>query len=281
MPVTIKDSLNWAASYLKKRGVKSNKLDSELILSRLIHQERVYLFAHPEEILDAKTLHIFKEMVKKRGKRLPLAYIIGEKEFFGRTFIVEKGVFCPRPETELLVEEVIKTFAHKDVVKIFEIGVGTGAISVTLACELSGLVSYCCDISEKAIRVTKKNIEKYNLQKKINLFQGHLLDAVKPLKFDAIISNPPYLSKKDYLEAEPDVRKEPKKALMAKAKGLSLIKKIICQSKDYLSKDGWLFIEIGDGQGGDVLRYAEKKGFKGEIIKDLADKERLFKGKLT
>ena len=277
MPFTIKDAVFWAASYLKWKGIDSFKLDSELILAHILKKDRVYLYAYPEIHLNTDIFQTYKKLIKKRGERLPLAYVIGEKEFYGRNFYVEKGVFCPRPETELLVEEVIKTFRDKGSFTLFEVGVGTGIISITLALELGLSHVFCCDISKKAIKVTSRNIALHHLQDKIKLFQGKLFDAVKDVKFDCIVSNPPYLSKLDYLEAEPDVRKEPKRALMAKEKGLAIIKKLISLSKTHLSLGGFIFIEIGDGQGDAVLKYAEQKGLKGDIIRDLAGKERLLK----
>lgn len=279
MPLTIKEALFWASSYLKEKGVDSYKLDSELVLSRLLYQDRVYLYAHPEELLLENLLKDYKKIIRKRGERFPLAYLLHEKEFFGRSLYIEKGVFCPRPETEIIVEEVLKTASADKIVKIFEIGLGTGAISVTLALELPLASIYGCDISEKAIYVSKKNIKRYNLENSVKIFKGHLLDAVKCANFDFIISNPPYLSKQDYLEAAAEVRKEPKRALMARDKGLSVVKKIIKLSKDYISDDGWLLIEIGDGQGSEVLEYAENQGFHAEIVKDLSKKERLLKAK--
>ncbi|GAB4440005.1 MAG: peptide chain release factor N(5)-glutamine methyltransferase [bacterium] len=277
MSLNIKDALLWASSYLKKKGVDSYKLDSEIILARLLLKERVYLYAHPEEIVKKEILREFQKQVRKRGNRLPLAYILNEKEFFGRDIYVEKGVFCPRPETEILVEEVLKTVPVEKSVKVFEIGLGTAAISVTIALALPKGEFFGCDISKKAISVAKKNIFRYKLEKRVYIFRANLLDAVKPVKFDVVISNPPYLSRRDYLEAEAEVRKEPKKALMAKDRGLLVIKKIIRLADNHLRSGGWIFIEIGDGQGGEVLKYAEKRGFKGVIVKDLAGKERVFK----
>lgn len=277
MPFTIKDAVFWAASYLKEKGIDSYKLDSELILAHVLKKNRVYLYAHPEMLLNPAILNTYKKIVIKRGKRFPLAYLIGEKEFFGRSFFVERGVFCPRPETEILIEEAINTLSKLDNPSIFEIGLGTGIISITLTLELNLTKVYGCDISKKAISVTKKNINAYQLNDRIKIFQGKLFDAVKDFHFDCIVSNPPYLSKSDYLEAEPDVRKEPKRALMAKDKGLAIIKKLIRSAEKRLNRGGYLFIEIGDGQGEKVLKYAEKYYLKASIIKDLAGKERVLK----
>ncbi len=279
MSSTIKDVLYRASDYLKKKSVESHKLDAELILSHLLGRDRVYLYAHPEEIISENVLSEFKKMVKKRGLRTPLAYIVGEKEFFCRHFFVEKGVFCPRPETEILVEEVLKTFPEDKHLKILEIGSGTGVISITVALERRHSKVFACDISRKAVNVTKKNVQKFNIQERVFIFRNQLFDAIKQVKFDCIVSNPPYLSKKDYLEAEAEVRKEPRRALMAREHGMRIIKKIIRASYDYLVDDGWLFIEIGHGQGKKALTLSEQNGYNGSIVYDLAGKERVLKAK--
>lgn len=277
MSLTIKDALSFASSYLKEKGIDSHKLDSEIILAKILRKDRVFLYAHPEITLSSTVLNTYKKIVRKRGQRFPLAYLIGEKEFYGRKFFVERGVFCPRPETEILIEEAINSLNKLDNPSIFEIGLGTGIISITLALELNLTKVFGCDISKKAICITKKNINIYQLNDRIKIFQGKLFDAVKNITFDCIVSNPPYLSKSDYLDAEPDVRKEPKKALMAKNKGLAIIKKIIRSAEKHLSTGGYLFIELGDRQGEEVLKFAEKHHLIGSIIKDLAGKERVLK----
>lgn len=272
--------LQYGTQYLKKKGVETARLDAELILSHLLSKERVYLYAHPEQLIDADTKESFIALIKERAARFPLAYVIGRKEFFGRDFSVEKGVFCPRPETELLIEEYLKTFGNRRNLKTCEIGTGTGAISITIALEHPFSTLFACDISKKAINLTKKNINRYALSDRVFICYSNLLASFKKGLFHCIVSNPPYLSKEDYLQAEPEVRKEPVKALMSKNRGLFAIKKIIRTSKEYLSDGGYLFIEIGDGQGEEVANYANKNGFVSEIIFDLAGKERILKAKL-
>lgn len=272
--------LQYGTQYLKKRGVETAKLDSELILSHLLSKERVYLYAHPEQVLDADIKKSFIRLIKERSERFPLAYIIGRKEFFGRDFYVEKGVFCPRPETELLIEEYLKTFGNSRNLKVCEIGTGTGAISITIALEHPFSKIFACDISEKAINLAKKNINRYGLNDKVFICYSDLLASFEKGVFHCIVTNPPYLSKEDYLQAEPEVRKEPVRALMSKNRGLFAIKKIIRTAKEYLSDGGCLLIEIGHGQGDEVANYATKNGFASEIIFDLAGKERILKAKL-
>ncbi|MCX7991388.1 MAG: peptide chain release factor N(5)-glutamine methyltransferase [Proteobacteria bacterium] len=279
----LKEILLWGKDYLAKKGIDSSLLDTEIIISSVLNKDKSYLYAHPERIVEPDLENKILNMIKKRGERLPLSYILNEREFFGNSFYVEKGVFTPRPETELIVEEAIKT-VKKDyadrLVNLFEIGLGTGAISVSLALALRNVFIIGCDISQKALSVTKKNILRYQLQNKINIFRGEDFSAIKTKKFDIIISNPPYLSFGDYISAQREVRVEPKRALMAKERGLFLTKRIIRKGKNYLKEKGYIFIEIGDGQGEYLKEYAENFGYVTDLIPDYAGIERVLKLKL-
>lgn len=159
----IKDILVWGKDFLKNKGIDSPLLDTEIILSKVLSREKSYLYAYPEYIIPEEKLKIIKDMIYRRGKRIPLSYILNEKEFYGNIFYVEKGVFTPRPETEILVEEVIKiinkNYSDKKV-NLYEIGLGTGAISVTVALKVPNILITGCDICEKALWVTKKKFNK-------------------------------------------------------------------------------------------------------------------------
>lgn len=277
----IKDILVWGKDFLKNKGIDSPLLDTEIILSKVLSREKSYLYAYPEYIIPEEKLKIIKDMIYRRGKRIPLSYILNEKEFYGNIFYVEKGVFTPRPETEILVEEVIKII-NKDYsdkkVNLYEIGLGTGAISVTVALKVPNILITGCDICEKALWVTKKNLIRYNLQNKVKIIRTMDFIGIKRDRFDIIVSNPPYLSFDDYKNAEREVRVEPKKALMAKEKGLYLIKKIIRESKNYLkSGKGYVILEIGDEQSDYLMMYAKKYNYACSVICDYSGKERILK----
>lgn len=275
---TIREALIYGKDFLKKNNIETYLLDAELLLMFVIKKDKTYLYAYPEYVLKENEENLYIKNLKERARRTPVAYIIKEKEFYGEKFIVDKGVFCPRPETELIIDEAKKIFDQKNKLVIYEIGSGTGIISVTLARIFPNSVVYCSDINEKALEVTKKNAELHGVQKRINIFKGAFFEPVKNKKFDLIVSNPPYLSKEDYLEAEPEVRKEPKKALMSKEKGLWTIKKILRESKLYLKEDGYILLEIGNSQGEYIKNYAEKIGFKTTIKQDLNGFDRIIKG---
>lgn len=275
---TIREALIYGKNFLKKNNIETYLLDAELLLMFAIKKDKTYLYAYPEYVLKENEENLYIKNLKERARRTPVAYIIKEKEFYGEKFIVEKGVFCPRPETELIIDEAKKNFNGKNKLMIYEIGSGTGIISVTLARIFRNSVVYCSDINEKALEVTKKNAELHGVQKRVNIFKGAFFEPVRNKKFDLIVSNPPYLSKEDYLEAEPEVRKEPKKALMSKEKGLWTIKKILRESKLYLKEDGYILLEIGNSQGEYIKNYAEKIGFKTTIKQDLNGFDRIIKG---
>ncbi len=275
---TIRDALIYGKNYLKKKNIFTYQLDTELLLMSAIGRDKTYLYAHPEYILNEREKQKYLQNLKERSKRLPVAYIIGEKEFYGEKFIVKKGVFCPRPETELLIDEAKMLFGTDDSLKIYEIGCGTGIISITLAKLFPKSFVYCCDISEKALDLTLKNAKLHNVEGQVKIFKGAFFEPLKDTKFDLIISNPPYLNKSDYLAAEPEVRKEPKEALMSKEKGLWALKRIIRESKLYLKDEGYILLEIGNAQGEYIKKYGKKKGFEVLVKQDLNGYDRIIRG---
>lgn len=275
---TIREALIYGKNFLKKNNIETYLLDAELLLMFAIKKDKTYLYAYPEYVLKENEENLYIKNLKERARRTPVAYIIKEKEFYGEKFIVNKGVFCPRPETELIIDEAKKNFNGKNKLMIYEIGSGTGIISVTLARIFPNSVVYCSDINEKALKVTKENAVLHKVQDRVKIFKGAFFEPVKNKKFDLIVSNPPYLSKEDYLEAEPEVRKEPKKALMSKEKGLWAIKRIIRESKQYLKDKGYILLEIGNSQGEFVRKYAEKMGFETDVKQDLNGFNRVVKG---
>lgn len=275
---TIREALIYGKNFLKKNNIETYQLDAELLLMSAIKKDKIYLYAYPEYVLKENEENLYIKNLKERARRTPVAYIIKEKEFYGEKFIVEKGVFCPRPETELLVDEAKTVFNNKSKLMIYEIGCGTGIISVTMARIFPNSIVYCSDINKRALNITKENAKLHDVQERVKIFEGAFFEPVKNKKFDLIVSNPPYLSKSDYLEAEPEVRKEPKKSLMSKEKGLWAIKKIIRESKHYLKDKGYILLEIGNSQGEFVRKYAEKMGFETDVKQDLNGFNRVVKG---
>jgi release factor glutamine methyltransferase len=264
--------------FLKDKGILSYALDAELLLMHVLKKEKTYLYAHSNEKVDDIVQKAYFKLLRKRAKKEPVAYLTGEKEFYGEKFYVEKGVFCPRPETELLIDEARNIFKENQILSIYEIGCGTGIISITLARIFKNSIVYCCDINKKALKLTIKNADRFGVLHRMKIMEGAFFEPLGEERFDLVISNPPYLSLDDYLEAEPEVRKEPKRALMAREKGLGVIKRIIRQGKMFIKNCGYLILEIGHDQGKKILDYAKLNGFEGKISFDIAGFERVFVG---
>lgn len=239
----IKDWLNWAKS-------KIDKLDAELILAKgVFNKDRSFLVAEDEKILEQEELKIANKMLGLRFKKMPLAYILGVKEFYKEEFIVSKSVLIPRPETEALVDLSLK-YAKKQIV---EVGVGSGCVSITIGRLRPDLEVVGVEISKKALKVAKKNWQKFGSLKNIRLRQGNLLQGVEEI--DVVVANLPYVAKNwDFISYE--CRFEPKKALYAKDNGLKLIKKLI---KQFVEKKGRILILEADiSQQKDIIDFSSK-----------------------
>lgn len=260
------DALKWANSYLKDYNLCLK------ILSIVLKKDKSYILAHIDEKIKERDLKKFKEIVKKLKNGIPLAYILKEETFYGLKFKLKEGVFIPRPETEFLVDYVLKLKLKKNS-KILDIGTGSGAIAVSLKKFNKKLKVFASDISPVALFQAKKNA-KLN-KTKIFFFLGDLLKPIKG-KFDIIVSNPPYISKDFMKELPENVKKEPGIALNGGKDGLRIINKILKEAKDRFKKDGLLIMEIGEGQIEKIKEKAKKIGYNFiETIKDFSNIERI------
>ena len=241
----------------------SDRIDKEIILSAVLKCERVDLYKEPEKIVTLQEQRRFRNTLQKYKQGCPVAYLTGHKEFMSLDFIVAKDVLIPRPETELLVEETLKCIGHKTKITILDIGTGSGniAISITKHCSsptLAGLQILASDISEKALKIASLNARRHRVQKQIRFYYGDLFKAFNNLslenKIDIIISNPPYIADNDFYKLPINIRKyEPRIALLSGPDGLCFIRKIIGQSPYYLKPQGYLLLELGQGQSKKVL----------------------------
>ncbi len=278
---TIGRLLKWTQEYFTAKKIDSPRLDAEVLLAYVLQKERIYLYVHFDEPLQENELVNFRELIKKRATRLPIAYIIGQKEFMGMTFKVNKDVLVPRPETELLVEAVIDRLPSDKDVKFADIGTGSGAIAIALAKLRSNFSGCAVDISEKAIETAKINADALQVKDRIEFLQGDLLTPLynrdEARKFNAIVSNPPYIPLKDMEGLQPEVRKyEPYDALTDKNDGLDFYRRLTKNGGELLTEDGFLACEIGIGQAEAIRKMAEENDWgRCEILKDLARIERV------
>ncbi len=275
MKWTVGSIVKRATEILKERGSKSPRLDAELLLVHSLKlRDRVELYLNFDRPLTEREVEDYRQLVKRRAKGEPVAYITGKKEFFGFEFKVRKGVLIPRPETETLVEEALKLIKGKKGLKVVDVGTGSGCIAITV-CKLTKGENTIIgvDVSEEALKVAKENVE--NLKCKVHLIRTSLLNGLKG-PFDAIISNPPYVAAGDKRVEREVLKYEPKIALFAGKSGLEFIEKLVKESHTKLKEGGFLALEFGEGQGKEVKELLSEAGFKEvRIIKDLSGKERV------
>ncbi len=278
MKWTIGTLIKRATEILRERGSKSPRLDAELLLTySLGFKSRVELYTNFERPLTEEEVEAYRQLIIRRAKGKPVAYITGKKEFFGFEFKVEKGVLIPRPETELLVEVVYERIKNKESLKIVDVGTGSGCIAITL-CKLTGGKHRitAVDISEKALKVARENAQRLNCP--VEFKKSDLLSEVEG-KLDVVVSNPPYISLKDKRVEKEVVKFEPAVALFAGETGLEVIERLIKEAGEKLKKGGFIALEFGQGQAGKVKELMERKGFtEVKIYRDLAGIERVATG---
>ena len=263
--------INFGASELRRKKIGTSRLDSELLLSKILDKNREEILINLEQKICQKYFLKYKQLIQRRSQCEPIAYIVKEKEFWSKNFLVSSDTLIPRPETELIVEKLTKIFEEKKI-SILDIGTGTGCILISLLSELKNSKGIGIDISKKALRIAEKNSEQHGMKNKIKFFHKSL-DSKFYQKFDLIVSNPPYIKKSEIKNLQEDVRKfEPRIALDGGNDGLDLIKKVIYKSKYILKIKGTLALEIGNEQFNKVSKILKKNNFKIEhIIKEYKD----------
>lgn len=278
---TVKDLLNKASERLLQSGIDTPRLDAEVLLARATASSRTELIAHPEAVPPAGQTAQFHGWVEKRSERVPLAYIIGSREFFGLELEVTPAVLVPRPDTETLVETAIGLLRGRPCV-IADLGVGSGAIAVALAVSLPEAHVYGTDCSEEALEIARRNADRHGVGRRVHLRHGDLLGPLDGLDFDAILSNPPYVRSDEITHLQPEIALfEPRGALDGGPDGLDYYRRIVPDSRDFLRPGGWLAVEIGIGQSAEVCNLFRENGYiEVHAVKDLAGIERVALGYL-
>ncbi len=244
---------------------------AKIALAYIMDVSYSYLMAKKEEVLDEYTLGQLEEVINLCDQGLPIQYAIGYWDFYGRTFALSQDVLIPRPETEILCEKILSDGIKEK--KVLDIGCGSGAIAISLKLEEKTARLYASDISVKALDISRKNAKR--LSADVNFIHSDLFENILG-KFDVIVSNPPYISQKDYDNLDEILYEEPKLALLAGEKGYEIYEKIVRSCRDYLNDGGRVYFEIGYDQGPIVKQLLEEEGFsKVEIIKDYAGHDRV------
>jgi len=269
---------------LKKVGIESYILDSQLLLGKVLNVDKLFIMLNRGFNLNHQEENEFSRLIKLRENKMPIKYILGECEFMGMDFIVAPGVLIPRPDTEILVEEVIKHINEKAYTEICDVCSGSGAIGIAIAEFIKSTKVMLYDISSDAIAVAKLNIERFDLSIRVKQQQSDLLQSAidQNKKFQVVVSNPPYIRDAVIPTLMEDVKNyEPYIALSGGEDGLDFYRRITNESLRVLEKGGLLAFEIGYDQREEVQDMLSKAGFKNiECIKDLSGNDRVIKGTL-
>jgi len=275
---TIVKILDWTKQYFTDKGIENPRLDADVLLCAVLKCQRINLYVHFDQPLKAEELQKYREYVLRRGKHEPLAYILGEQAFMNYVFKVTPAVLVPRPETELLVESLVKLFENAEKLEILDLGTGSGAILVSLLAMLSQARGTAVDISAAALAVATGNAELMGVCERFTPVLSDLYRELPPTnKYDLIVSNPPYIPTADLSSLAADVRKEPQGALDGGKDGLNFYRRIVEEADKYLSSEGILAFEIGIYQAEAVVNFCREHGFAITAIrKDYAGIERMI-----
>jgi release factor glutamine methyltransferase len=241
--VTIRETLRSAAERLELHHVSNARLTAELLLGHALSVSREYLYAHDDRVLGDPEQQRLEELLYDRIGGVPLQYIVGRQEFYGRYFQVNPSVLIPRPETEYIVEAVKEIGRRPQFPSILDVGTGSGCIAVTLALEIPGAQVFAADISEEALRVAKQNAA--NLGATVGFACMDVMDAVHA-RFDFIVSNPPYVRRDELSHLQREVREhEPHVALFSPEDELAIYRRLVTGAEEMLNPGGYLMMEIG------------------------------------
>lgn len=252
--------------------------DAEIILAHLLKVKVADLHLLEESDLDKGLVSLFWKMLKKREEGIPTAYIIGEWEFFGRTFLVEEGVLVPRPETEILVERVLGLIPQDAELCGLDLGTGTGCIAITLLLERPNLKMWATDVNPVAVRTAVKNSDLHGVSERLKVLKGDLFEPVEGMVFDFIVSNPPYIPDHLWEDLPQEVRSEGKVSVVGGKKGYEFYERIAGRLREFLRPGGFVALEIGHDQGKVVKGLLESVGLRVNIYRDLSGQERVVVG---
>jgi len=273
--MNIENTLNKAVEILKNFNINYPNLDSEILLSKVISKDRNYIILNGKKKLSYKYLNNYFKLIERRKRGEPVAYLTNRKEFWNYSFYVDNNVLIPRPDTEIIVEEILKIFSKQKQIEVLDIGTGSGCILLSILKERPYFYGVGIDISKKSINISKFNAKMLQLKNKVKFYQSDV-DNFKIGKYDLIVSNPPYIELKDLKYLEKDVVDfEPKLALDGGFDGISTLRKVISRAAMLIKRNGKLVLEIGFKQKNQVIKMLKKEGFYiNNVIKDYGEKDR-------
>tara|TARA_S200000501_G_C20777318_1_gene723331 strand:+ start:226 stop:1068 length:843 start_codon:yes stop_codon:yes gene_type:complete len=273
--MNIEKAIKEASQSLIKEKIKSALLDSEVLMSKVLKKDRKFLIMNSEEEISDNDYKNFRKLIASRLKKKPIAYLTGVKSFWKYEFIINEKVLIPRPETELLIEQVLENYKNKEKVNFLEIGTGSGCIILSILKEKKSFLGKGIDVSKDSLKLCRVNANKLGLSSRLKLFKSDI-DNFLLGKYDLIVSNPPYVKILDFKNLDDDVVKyEPKKALDGGLDGLSAIRKVIKKSSELIKNNGKLILEIAHDQKNEVKKILIRNNFYiNKIAKDFAKKDR-------
>ena len=272
--MNIENILNEGISVLKNVKIPNPQLDSEILLSNSIKKDKKHIILNSKEHLTLEQTERFKNLIERRKRGEPVAYLINKKEFWKNEFIVNKDVLIPRPDTELIIEQVLNIYSKDSNLQVLDIGTGSGCIILSILKERPNFYGTGIDISQKSINISKLNAKQLNIRSRIKFIHSSI-DNFRLGKYDIVVSNPPYIKLLNLKYLEKDISFEPKLALSGGFDGFSKIRKVVNKTKTLIKKNGKFILEIGFDQKNKVKKILKEEGFYvNKTIRDYGNNDR-------
>ena len=273
--MNIQSAVLEGTNILKDEYILTAQLDTEVLMAKVLGKSREYIILNNNKNLEDNNLEYFKKLIKERATRKPIAYLLNKKFFWNNDFFVNKDTLIPRPDTEVVIEQILKLTKHKNKINILDIGVGSGCILLTILKERKNFYGTGIDISKKTLDICKINAKNLQVETRTKFYKSDI-DKFTQGKYDLVVSNPPYIKRCDLKYLDRDVYKfEPKLALDGGLDGLSEIRKVIKKSSVLVKKNGKFILEIGFDQKNKVIKLLNEEGFYiNSTLRDLAKNDR-------
>ncbi|MDC1178118.1 peptide chain release factor N(5)-glutamine methyltransferase [Candidatus Pelagibacter sp.] len=273
--MNIQSAVLEGTNILKDEYILTAQLDTEVLMAKVLGKSREYIILNNNKNLENNNLEYFKKLIKERATRKPIAYLLNKKFFWNNDFFVNKDTLIPRPDTEVVIEQILKLTKHKNKINILDIGVGSGCILLTILKERKNFYGTGIDISKKTLDICKINAKNLQVETRTKFYKSDI-DKFTQGKYDLVVSNPPYIKRCDLKYLDRDVYKfEPKLALDGGLDGLSEIRKVIKKSSVLVKKNGKFILEIGFDQKNKVIKLLNEEGFYiNSTLRDLAKNDR-------